>query len=341
MKNQILKHSMIALFLGLGIIACEKDDKDPSTPTDTGNITDTTKTTVDDTTMSTVDPTKANTLIVGTEEFKATGAGFASGQSAATITTPNALNINNVRLFWSNGDTGNGLKVPANGTYTLIQADNGSVTETGKVAIRITVSNDVFAFYSSIAGGTVEVSTVNGYTTYKIKGATLNQVVTGTSKGLTPSSIKVSGMFGGDPRASSVNTISATSKSYVLNNEKAEVTKVTLNYAGDGEVNAYYINDYLIIYFKSKIGVPADGEYNVIDGGAYASYSSSFITNAANCQIKTASGDTRYYSISNAGKLTISTVGGKKNVKFENVFLTENSKDVPPYYALSGDFELN
>lgn len=323
-----MKKSIIAAaLLGMLMSSCKTDEV---TPTEVENTTDSTKNNTD--TTSNVEA-PAQSIVVNNETIKTTNIGFASGQTRGNIES-NTLNLKDIIMFWSNDDTGNSLNAPADGNYTLIEADNGSVTEKGKVGMRITVSNDVFAFYSSKAtSGSVEVKKVDGYLTYIFKNVTLNQVVTGTSTGLTPSSITVSGTLGGDPHKV-VNSTKASSMSYVVNDAKTTVSAAS--YSSSGSYIKINSTD-CYIYFKAETSELVDGTYKIY--GAQNVYADAYsVKNADECMI--AYFGKQYYSITQSKFLTIKTIDGKKNVSFEDVLLTSNAKDQAPFYPMSADFNL-
>ena len=317
------KFNLLAILAVLGlftITSCEKEETEPDktntpvTPTDTTN-------------NNNPSALSSNTFKIGNETIRVMNVGFASGQSAATFTSNNS-DLKDIRLFWNGTDTQNGLNVPNDGIYTLIESTSGFVANAGEVNMRINVNSSVFSFYmSSTVGGTVEIKTINGFTHYIFNNVELKQY-TSFGSPLTPSNITVSANLGGDPKAGISNSTLANNMEYVINNTTTAITSAKIK-SGYIDIN----NGEMYIYFKNS-GVPAPGDYKIMGSlqNVFA-YDSGHITNNDECLI--AYYKDQYYSIISGVKMTVSLVNGKTNLVFKDALVNASSKDEAPYFPLS------
>lgn len=313
----------------LSIVSCDSGDDEPKPDTENPNDS-----------LINLDPIilAQNQMLVGTDTIKLTNVGFGSGQVRGTVST-NILDLGQIILFFGNADTGNGLNEPPAGTYTLIDSPTGLVSASGEVSMRITLASDVFNFYASgNSSGKVEITVDgDGYVSYAF-----SNVVLISTTASTPNLI-VSANLGGNPNAALANTIQPTLGSYVLaDNLFSSSQSASYNTAGGGERNDFTFLG-LTIYFKSFTGIP-NGTYDVVDGGLYGTFSSSFITNEKTCQmtiretyIDGGNDFGSYFAVKNGGKVKVSTVDGKIVFEFENVIMAHSTTS--PLFPLSGKFQ--
>jgi hypothetical protein len=319
-----MKNLTVLIFLSmLTLIGCEKEDDKPDV-----------KDPIIENPKDTIKPTptvKQNTILIGNELIGATGFGFASGQAAANLNA-NSSNAKDIRFFFSNADTQNGLNEPAEGVYTFIESTSGLVTESGKVNMRINVNSSVYSFYmTTTAGGTLEIKKIDGYTHYIFNNVKMMQY-TSIGSPLVPAEINVSGNLGGDPHLGVENGVAPSSMQYVFN---STVTTITSTRISTGSSNYVDINNgEIYIYFKSNLGVPPPGDYTVIGSLANTfAYESSKIQQGLDCLI--AYYKDGHYSIASGVKLKVELVNGKTRITTNNVLMNQSSRDTPPFFPLS------
>jgi hypothetical protein len=338
MKNSIFKSNYeqiiknLFLFLVIGVLAFTAScttDEDPN-PDDED---------------PTEKPTAAdqNTIVIGTEKIALTKVGFGAGQVRGTAAT-NTLKLGIVFMFFSNEDTGNSLNPPAPGNYSLIESATGLVTEKGKVALRISITDDVFSNYISIAEGIVKVSKdTDGYFSYELTNVKLkySNLLQTAKDGIT-----ISANLGGNPYAAIKNTKSAENGTYVLadNIYTLKTTKpITYNSAGEGEVNAFTIESdnrsSMTIFFKSYSGLP-NGTYKISSGLNFGS----FFVKEGTCQITmretyiTGGNDWgTFYAVPEVGSIKVTTIGAVTSFEFTDVIMAFSTTN-EIYFPLSGKF---
>jgi hypothetical protein len=332
MKNSIFKSNYeqiiknLFLFLVIGVLAFTAScttDEDPN-PDDED---------------PTEKPTAAdqNTIVIGTEKIALTKVGFGAGQVRGTAAT-NTLKLGIVFMFFSNEDTGNSLNPPAPGNYSLIESATGLVTEKGKVALRISITDDVFSNYISIAEGIVKVSKdTDGYFSYELTNVKLkySNLLQTAKDGIT-----ISANLGGNPYAAIKNTKTAESGTYVFADNVYTLKKINYNSFGGGERNDYTIESdrsAMRIYFKPFSGIP-NGTYKIAPGLVIGSLKDN------TCQITMSEtyidgGNAfgSYYSVPELGSVKVTTVGAVTSFEFTDVIMAFSTSN-KLYFPLSGNF---